>query len=111
MFLELLSGRVLFDELQTREELAQAKMKIHDRLDDYLPSEVHEDSELVELIADMIHPDPAERFSSPEEAEESQHGAAAAPRRLIRSNLDSDYQNEIRHWLRFGSIGRDGAQE
>lgn len=109
VFLELLSGRVLFDDVQTREQLAEAKILIHDRLENYLPPEVQEDSELVELISDMIHPDPSQRFSSPEEAAESEHGAAAAHRRLIRSNLDSDYKNEIRDWLRFVSTDRDGS--
>lgn len=104
VFLELLSGRVLFQDVSTREELARAKRLIHEQLENYLPDDVLEDSELVELIADMIHPDPDQRFSSPEEAEESQHGAAAAHRRLIRSNLDSDYKNEIRDWLRYVSI-------
>jgi serine/threonine protein kinase len=109
VFLELLSGRVLFADVETREQLAEAKVLIHERLVDYLPGDVLQDSGLVELISDMIHPDPAQRFSSPEEAEESEHGAAAAHRRLIRSNLDSDYKNEIRDWLKFVSIERDSS--
>jgi len=111
VFLELLSGRVLFDDVNTREELAEAKVRIYDRLDDYLPPEVQEDGELVELIADMIHPDPTERFSSPEEAARSEHGAAAAHRRLVRSDLASDYESEIHDWLRFVSIDRDGSND
>lgn len=104
VFLELLSGRVLFDDIETREELAAAKRNIHKRLEDYLPRDVLRDVDLVDLIARMIHPNPAERFSSPEEATISEHGAAAAQRRLVLSDLASEYGNEIRDWLRFVSI-------
>jgi len=109
VFLELLSGRVLFEGATTRKELADEKMQMHQHLDDFLPQDVLRDSDLVELITDMIHPDPAQRFSSPEEAATSEHGAAAAHRRLVRSDLASDYESEIREWMRLVSIERDGS--
>lgn len=101
VFLELLSGRVPFDGIETRQDLLAAKRVIHDQLDDWLPRDIQRDDDLMELIRGMIHPDPTERFESPAVAELSEHGAAAAHRRLVLGDLSSEYSNEIREWLQF----------
>lgn len=100
VFLELISGRSPFDDIRTRADLLEVKNTLHDRLEDVLPRDVRRDTGLVELIRGMIHPDCAERFSGPADADLSPDGAAAAHRRLVLGDLSSEYGNDIRDWLR-----------
>lgn len=100
VFLELLAGQSSFEEITSRERLMAHKAVLHERLPDVLPADVAEDSSLLELIRRMIHPDPAERFQTPDDALLSEHGAAAAHRRLVLGDLSTEYGNEIREWLR-----------
>ncbi|MBI1313441.1 protein kinase [bacterium] len=101
VFLELLAGRVPFRSAQSREDLFKEKQTLHQRLETWLPRDVARDTELVELIRRMIHPDPAERFPSPADADLAEGGAASAQRRLVLGDLASEYANDIREWLRF----------
>jgi serine/threonine-protein kinase len=101
VFLQLLSGRVPFRKAQSRDDLLAEKQTLHDRLDTYLPRDVARDSHLVELIRRLVHPDPAQRFASPSDADFSEFGAAAAHRRLVLGDLASEYDNDIREWLQF----------
>ena len=101
VFLELISGRSPFDDITTRAELLDVKNSLHNRVEDVLPRDVRRDTGLVELIRGMIHPDCSERFSNPNVAELSPNGAAAAHKRLVLGDLSSEYDNDIREWLRF----------
>ena len=47
----------------------------------------------------LIATDPTQRFPSAEDAELKQDGAAAFLRQLIKGDLASEYENEIRVWL------------
>ena len=100
VFLELISGRSPFDGVKTRAELLDVKRSLHDRVEDVLPRDVRRDTGLVELIQSMIHPDCSRRFSSPDDADLSPNGAAAAHKRLVLGDLSSEYENDIREWLR-----------
>jgi eukaryotic-like serine/threonine-protein kinase len=51
------------------------------------------------LIGGLIDPDPARRFPSAEAANLVEQGAASFHRQLVRGNLASEYDNEIRVWL------------
>jgi serine/threonine-protein kinase len=101
VFLELVSGRSPFDDVKTKAELLDVKNTLYDRVEDVLPRDVRRDTGLVELIRGMIHPDCAERFSGPDDANLSPDGAAAAHKRLVLGDLSSEYENEIRDWLQF----------
>jgi eukaryotic-like serine/threonine-protein kinase len=101
VFLELISGRSPFDDIKTKEELLDVKRSLHDRVEDVLPRDVRRDAGLVELIRGMIHSDCSERFSSPDDANLSPGGAAAAHRRLVLGDLSNEYENDIRDWLQF----------
>ena len=47
----------------------------------------------------MIHPDPAERFESAEDAETSDDGAAGFLRQLVKSDLPDQYERDMRRWI------------
>ncbi len=101
VFLELISGRSPFVGFDSLAELQEIKLSLHDRVEEFLPPDVGRDASLVELIRGMIHPDCSLRFTSPEDADLSPVGAAAALKRLVLSDLSSEYENDIREWLRF----------
>jgi len=47
----------------------------------------------------LVAPDPNRRFPSAEDADLRQEGAAAFHRQLVKSDLASEYENELRLWL------------
>jgi len=53
----------------------------------------------MEFCRKLVAPDPARRFSSAGEADLDQVGAAAIQRQLVKGDLASEYDNEIRLWL------------
>lgn len=101
VFLELIAGKSPFDDIETRAEMLDVKNSLHERVESVLPRDVKRDAGLVELIQGMIHPDCSKRFADPDEALLAPNGAAAAHRRLVLSDLSSEYENDIREWLRF----------
>ena len=66
---------------------------------DLLPSEIARDDRLLTLIRGLIAPNPADRFPNAEAADFLDHGAANFQRELVKGDLSSEYENEIRLWL------------
>ena len=58
-----------------------------------------QDAQLLSLIHGLIAVDPQDRFASAEAAELTDEGAAEFERRLVKGDLSSEYENEIRLWL------------
>lgn len=101
VLVELLIGRPLFAEVESFADLIQAKLNLPDELPGLLPDDFAEDDVLVTLIRRLIHPEPLARFPSAEAADLTEHfGAAAFQRHLVKGDLSSEYENEIRLWLR-----------
>jgi serine/threonine-protein kinase len=96
---EMLSGQFPFPDASDGTELVQAKRRLAEQLPDHLPRDVAQNSNLIQLLQGLIEPDPGQRFASAEAAELSPNGAAAFHRELIRSNLASEYENELRLWV------------
>jgi eukaryotic-like serine/threonine-protein kinase len=99
VLVEMLSGAPPFAGLEDPVALLQAKRTIVDRLSTTLPEEVVCNELLMSLICGLIAPDPACRFPSAEDADLVEQGAAGFHRQLVRGNLASEYDNEIRVWL------------
>lgn len=99
MLLEMLTGSKPFAGLQYN-ELLEAKQSVPERLSAMLPLDTFAYSEpLILLLRKLVHPDPAERFASAEEAELADDGAAAFLRELVRSELSQEYASELRQWI------------
>jgi serine/threonine-protein kinase len=65
-----------------------------------LPTEVVCNELLMNLIRSLIAPDPMCRFPSAEAADlVKENGAASFHRQLVKGDLASEYENEIRLWL------------
>jgi len=99
LFVEMLSGEPLFGGLTNYRELWEAKQQLPGRLHDLLPPEVACNDLLMGFCRRLVAPDPAERFASAEEAELAQGGAAGFHRQLVKGDLASEYDVEIRRWL------------
>jgi serine/threonine-protein kinase len=96
---EMLAGRPLFEGLAGYRELVDAKAAFEHRLPDLLPPEVSGNELLLHLCRRLIARDPANRFPSAEAADVGRKGAADFHRQLVKGNLASEYEHDIRSWL------------
>jgi len=72
---------------------------IGDRLEDFLPEDVACNELLVAFCRGLIAADPGDRFPSAEEADLVDVGAAAFHRQLVKNDMASEYENDIRIWI------------
>ncbi len=96
---ELLSGRTLFAGQERFQDLILSKRELPELLPDLLPSEITDDERMLALIRGLIAPNPSDRFPNAEAADFLDHGAANFQRELVKGDLSSEYENEIRLWL------------
>ena len=100
VLIEMLSGSPPFAKQTGFRELLEAKRFLAQRLPRILPREVVCNELLMNFCRRLIAPDPARRFISAEAADlVKEEGAAAFHRQLIKGDLASEYDNEIRLWL------------
>ncbi len=99
VLIEILAGRPPFAGINTLRELLEAKRFLAQRLGQFLPQEVVCNELLMNFCRGMIAPDPMRRFPSAEAADLVKEGAASFHRQLIKGDLASEYENEIRLWL------------
>ena len=100
VLLEMLTGVQPFSTKKRFAELLRAKKQILQRLPRLLPPEEIAYSELlIKLIRRLVDPDPAQRFQSAEAADLEEDGAADFLRQLVKGDLASEYQNDIRQWI------------
>jgi serine/threonine protein kinase len=100
VLIEMLSGQPPFAGLKTLGELLEAKRNLVNKLHERLPREVTVNELLMNLIRHLIAVDPAKRFPTAEAADVMKEGAAGFQRQLIKGDLYSEFENEIRGWLR-----------
>lgn len=99
VLIEMLAGYSPFSGLIELRELLEAKRTLSARLSQILPQEVVSSDLLMNFCRGLIGADPNCRFPSAEAAEVAQEGAAGFHRQLIKGDLASEYDNEIRLWL------------
>lgn len=99
VLVDLLCGMSPFAGMQRFADLIAAKIQLPERLPEFLPPEIKQDERLLALLRGLIDPEPANRFPSAEAAELLDHGAASFQRQLVKGDLSSEYENEIRLWL------------
>lgn len=99
VLIEMLSGSPPFAGQNTYRDLMEAKRVLVQKLPERLPREVVCNELLMNLIRSLIAPDPMCRFPSAEAADLVKEGAAAFLRQLVKGDLSSEYENEIRLWL------------
>jgi serine/threonine-protein kinase len=99
VLVEMLAGLCPFEGLTSYAELLEAKARLDQRLPELLPREVSGNELLLHLCRLLVAADPERRFPSAEAADLERRGAAAFHRQLVKGDLASEYENDIRHWL------------
>ncbi|MDR1384370.1 MAG: serine/threonine protein kinase [Planctomycetaceae bacterium] len=99
LVIEMLSGVAPFDGRTNHKDLLEAKHFLAQKLSTILPVEVVSNELLMNFCRKLIAPDPSKRFQNAEAANYLQDGAVGFQRQLIRGNLASEYDNDIRVWL------------
>lgn len=97
VLVEMLTGELPFANARNHDDLIEQKLALPNRLKEVLPPDG--DASLRQFVRKLIDPDPNKRFQSAEEAEMSDEGAVAFLRQLVKGDLDSEYENELRNWL------------
>jgi serine/threonine-protein kinase len=111
VMLELLSGKYPFAGIADGQELVAVKRDIWKRIPELLPSDVARNGTLVEMLSRMIAPDPADRFASLEEADLSESGAAEIQRQLVKVDMTTEVENEMRILMQEFSQGATRDQD
>jgi eukaryotic-like serine/threonine-protein kinase len=99
VLIEMLAGRCPFQGSTTYAELIDAKNSLDQRLPALLPQDVSFNDLLLSLCQRLTAPDLKRRFASAHAANLGRKGAAAFHRQLIKGDLASEYENDIRVWL------------
>jgi serine/threonine-protein kinase len=99
VLVEMLAGRAPFEGLATYRELIEAKLRLEGRLPELLPPEVSGNELLLSLCRRLVAADPAQRFASAQAADVGRKGAADFHRQLVKGDLASEYEHDIRAWL------------
>ncbi len=99
ILLEMLTGMAPFQNVKSMNELVQAKLEMPERLEDHLPIDLKKNDSLIRLIRGLIDADPASRFSSATAADLEEIGAAGFHRHLVKANLSSEYEHDLKTWL------------
>lgn len=99
VLVELLAGRPLFDDSKNLGDLIEAKRNLPKNLASILPDDIARNELLMKFFHGLIAPDPADRFWSAEDAELREIGAVAFHRQLIKVDLASEYDIELRVWI------------
>jgi serine/threonine protein kinase len=99
VLIEMLAGRPAFEGSTTYAALIEAKSALDRRLPDMLPPEVSCNDLLLHLCRRLVAADPARRFPNAQAADLDRKGAADFHRQLVKGDLASEYENDIRVWL------------
>jgi serine/threonine-protein kinase len=99
VLVELLAGRPLFAGIRELPNLLQAKRELPQRLPKILPPEVTQSELLMTICRRLTAPDPTLRYATAEQADTGSEGLAEFQRTLVRGDLASEYENELRVWL------------
>jgi serine/threonine-protein kinase len=99
VLIELLSGEPLFSQATGLPELIRLKDGLDARLEQLLPPEVVRNDLLMTFCRNLVAREPEDRFPTADHAELVEHGAAAFHRQLVKGDLSSEYDNDIRIWI------------
>lgn len=98
---ELLGGRIpLNPNLFQDAALLEAKMRIPEKLEAWLPPYVVENDLLMTILKKMLQPDPKQRFRSARECSGSSKGLRGVQRQLAKMDFDAEYEVEIERYMK-----------
>ena len=99
VLIDMLAGTSSFEGINDLPSLREAKRNLRANLPSILPKDVISSELLMNFCRTLIAPNPDDRFPSAEAADLFKEGAANFQRQLVKGDLASEYDNEIRHWI------------
>jgi eukaryotic-like serine/threonine-protein kinase len=99
VLVELLAGGPLFAGMKDLSQMLEAKRSLPQKLHKILPREVTQSELLMTICRRLTAPDPTMRYTTAEQADTGSEGLAEFQRTLVRGDLASEYENELRVWL------------
>lgn len=99
VLVEMLAGVNPFEGIGKLDDLLEAKLGLEKRLSEILPAGVRGNELLSHLCQRLITPDPVRRFPNAQAALLDHKGAADFHRQLVKVDLASEYENDLRSWL------------
>jgi serine/threonine protein kinase len=99
VLIELLAGRPLFADIRDYQTLVEKKRTLPQWLHKVLPADVRHSELLMTICRRLTAPDPILRYATAEQADTGSEGLAEFQRTLVRGDLASEYENELRLWL------------
>jgi serine/threonine-protein kinase len=99
VLIELLAGKPLFADSRDYQSLLDKKRTLPQWLHKVLPPEVRHSELLMTICRRLTAPDPILRYATAEQADTGSEGLAEFQRTLVRGDLASEYENELRLWL------------
>ncbi len=100
VLLEMLRGESLIKgKTPPENELLAFKMKLAERLPEYLPDHVKQNAMFVDVMRRFLAPDPGKRFSSAQEAESGKNGLIIVHKQLALMGKDTEYGRELENYL------------
>jgi serine/threonine protein kinase len=98
--LEMLRGEPLVEDPDTSEaDLMKFKESLPEVLEDMLPKEVRENQTLVDILKNLLQPDPGARFARAAQAESGNWSLATVHRQMTQVGKDSEYGREIEDYV------------
>lgn len=99
VLVELLAGKPLFPGPVDYARLLESKRSLPQRLHKILPHDVTHSELLMTICRRLTAADPMLRYATAEQADTGSEGLAEFQRTLVRGDLASEYENELRVWL------------
>ncbi len=96
--LEMIRGRI-WDSAVEEENLLAEKKRLHESLEQVVPSYARENSLLIHVLKRFTHIDPALRYSNAAEAEDSERGLRGIHRQLAQLGMDAEYDRELQRYV------------
>jgi serine/threonine-protein kinase len=95
----MLAGQSPFEGLNDYASLLAAKKELDKQLKTLLPADVSCNEMLLHLCQKLIAPEPFKRFPDAQAADLDRKGAADFHRQLVKGDLASEYEHDLRLWL------------
>ena len=104
VLIEMLTGRLLFKDCKTLDQLLEKKLRLPAELPDMAKKVPRYENldlrlDLLRLCTKMIAIDPEERFPDAEAADISHRGAASFHRQLVKHDLSAEYSRDLGWWI------------
>ena len=99
VLIEMLAGQPLFAGINDYARLLEAKRTLPQRLNSIMPPDVADSKLLMNICRKLTAPDPKLRYIDADQADSGPDGLSEFQRTLIRGDLASEYEMELRLWL------------